>query len=216
MGLSTPKAFLPVANRPMILHTLERFARSVEVRKVIVVAPQDMTDRCRTLVAEEAALRPLEVVLCSGGARRQDSVVRGMECLDRDCEVVLIHDAARPFVSPELIDRAVAHACGSRSVVVAVRARNTIKLVDQGGRIKETVPRELLWEAQTPQVFPVAVIRRAYEFALQQDKDATDDAMLVEAVGEPVYVLEGSSTNLKMTYPEDMLFAEALLSQGLV
>ncbi len=139
----------------------------------------------------------------------------GLEALDSDCEVVVVHDGARPFVPSDLIDRCVHESFRDRSVAVAVPARNTIKMVVRG-RVKETLPRRQLWEIQTPQAFPVGIIRDAYALADRENLEATDDAMLVEQLGKPVWVVEGSTTNLKVTYPEDLFFAEVLVTRGLV
>ena len=150
-----------------------------------------------------------------GGARRQDSVRAGLDALDFDCGVVLVHDGARPFAAPDLIDRCAREARAGRSVTVAVPARNTIKTVLRG-QVQETLPRQSLWEIQTPQAFPVHLLRDAYAEAEQEGVEATDDAMLVERLGVPVGIVEGSTTNLKVTYPEDLLYAEALVLNGVV
>lgn len=212
MGGRGSKVLLPVAGRPLILHTLERFGRSREVHRALLVAPSEEVQ------AHEALLRTrpvagLETGVRPGGARRQDSVRAGLEALDPDCEYVVVHDGARPFASPDLIDRCVRESCGNRSVTAAVPARNTIKRVS-GGQVRETLVRSELWEIQTPQVFPVQVLRDAYTLAEKDGVEATDDAMLVERMGAPVRVVEGSTVNLKVTYPEDILFAEALVSSG--
>ena len=214
VGGTASKVLLPVAGRPLILHTLDRFARAKEVDRAVLVAPAD------EVAAHEELLRTsrpagLTVVVRSGGARRQDSVRAGLDALTPDCEVVVVHDGARPFVSSDLIDRCVRESSLNRSVTVAVPARNTIKTVEDG-QVTETLPRDRLWEIQTPQAFPVRVLREAYEKAEREGVEATDDAMLVERLGMPVHVVEGSTTNLKVTYPEDILFAEALVARGLV
>jgi 2-C-methyl-D-erythritol 4-phosphate cytidylyltransferase len=134
--------------------------------------------------------------------------------LDTDCEVVVIHDGARPFVSPGLIDQCVEKAFTEGAVVVGMPVRDTIKVVAAGQRVRETPPRESLWEIQTPQVFRVELIREAYLRAAREGIEATDDAMLVERLGATVSVLEGERTNIKITFLEDFLFGEALLSDG--
>lgn len=214
MGARGSKVLLPVAGRPLILHTLDRFARSREVhRALLVVPPEEVKDYENLLRA--AAPAGLETGVRPGGARRQDSVRAGLEALDPDCEFVVVHDGARPFAAPDLIDRCVRESRGDRSVTAAVPARNTIKTVFEG-QVKETLPRSHLWETQTPQAFPVRVLRDAYELAGREGVEATDDAMLVERMGLPVWVVEGNSANLKVTYPEDILFAEALVTRGAV
>lgn len=213
-GKDTPKPFLPLAGRPMILHTLSRFAPCEKVHKVILVTSKNDVFRCRELIRSDNRLCSLQCVVQPGGSRRQDSVWRGLECLDTDCEVVVIHDGARPFVSSRLIDQCVEKAFTEGAVVVGVPVRDTIKMVAAGQRVQETPPRESLWEVQTPQVFRVELIREAYLRAARDGAVATDDAMLVERLGATVTVLEGERTNIKITFQEDFLFGEALLSEG--
>ncbi len=214
MGDQGSKVLLKLSGRPLILHTLDRFGRSREVgRAVLVVPPDEVTGYEELLRA--APLPGLEVGIARGGSRRQDSVRAGLDALDSDCEFVVVHDGARPFAAPDLIDRCVRESRRNRSVTAAVPARNTIKTVFDG-QVKETLVRSHLWETQTPQAFPVRVLRDAYERAGREGVEATDDAMLVERMGVSVRVVEGSTVNLKVTYPEDMLFAEALVSRGMV
>lgn len=214
MGGPGSKVLLPVAGRPLILHTLDRFGRSREVHKaLLVVPPEDMREYEALL--RTAPATGLETDVRPGGARRQDSVRAGLEALDPDCELVVVHDGARPFAAPDLIDRCVTESRRNRSVTAAVPARNTIKSVSHG-QVNETLPRSHLWEVQTPQAFPLPTLRDAYELARRDDVEATDDAMLVERMGVPVWVVEGSTSNIKVTYAEDILFAEALVTHGVV
>ncbi|MCY4485789.1 MAG: 2-C-methyl-D-erythritol 4-phosphate cytidylyltransferase [Deltaproteobacteria bacterium] len=214
VGSREPKVLLSVAGRPLILHTLERFRRSREVGKAVLVVPPDAVGDYEAMLAPVPE-SSLEITVRPGGARRQDSVRAGLDALDLDCAVVLVHDGARPFAAPDLIDRCAREARAGRSVTVAVPARNTIKTVERG-QVRETLPRQSLWEIQTPQGFPLHLLRDAYAEAEQEGVEATDDAMLVERLGVPVEVVEGSSTNLKVTYPEDLLYAEALVLNGVV
>ena len=163
MGGRGSKVLLPVAGRPLILHTLDRFGSSREVgRAVLVVPPGDV--RTYEALLKGSPPEGLEVGVRPGGARRQDSVRAGLEALDPDCEFVIVHDGARPFAAAELIDRCVWESRRDRSVTAAVPARNTIKTVFDG-QVKETLPRSRLWEIQTPQAFPVRTLREAYALA---------------------------------------------------
>ena len=213
VGGGESKVLLPVAGQPLLLHALHRFRRSREVCKAVVVAPRADLERYEDLI-RTAPLEPLETVVRPGGTRRQDSVRAGLDALDRDCEFVVVHDGARPFPAPDLIDRCARESCRNRSVTAAVPVRNTIKTVARG-RVKQTLPRSELWEVQTPQAFPVGLLRDAHARAAAEGVTATDDAMLVERLGAPVRVVEGSAMNLKVTYPEDLLFAEVLAARGL-
>ena len=215
MGGHAPKPFLPLGGRAIILRTLDRFVAS-QVRKVVVVAAEKEISGCEELIRSDSRLGGLEIVFQSGGLRRQDSVGRGLARLDPDCEVVVIHDGVRPFVSPRLIDRCIEAAFKEGAVVTGLPVRDTIKVISADRQVKETPPRDSLWEIQTPQVFRTEIIREAFRRAAGDGAEATDDAMLVERLGKRVAVLEGESTNIKITTPEDLLFAEALLRAGLV
>ncbi len=216
IGNDIPKPFLPIRGRPLILHTLSRFAESQRVRKVILVTAGKELSRCQELIRSDSHLNRVECILQSGGLRRQDSVSRGLARLDADCEVVVIHDGVRPFISSRLIDRCVELAFKEGAVVVGVPVRDTIKVISADRRVRETPPRDSLWEVQTPQVFRVEIIREAYQLAAREGTEATDDAMLVERIGKGVTLLEGHTTNIKITVPEDFLFAEVLLREGRV
>jgi 2-C-methyl-D-erythritol 4-phosphate cytidylyltransferase len=133
-----------------------------------------------------------------------------------DCEIVAIHDGARPFISAALIDRCVDEASRSGAAVIGVPVRDTIKVVSADHWVKATPARDTLWEIQTPQAFRKELIVEAHNWGRLQAIEATDDAMLVEQMGQPVFLLEGERTNIKITIPEDVLLAEALLREGRV
>jgi 2-C-methyl-D-erythritol 4-phosphate cytidylyltransferase len=215
MGGDLSKPLIALAGRPLILHTLDRFARS-QVRKVILVVPEQQKQKFEKMVRADPQQKGLDCVVESGGPRRQDSVRRGLNRLDEDCEVVVIHDGARPLVSPALIDRCVDLALEEGAAVVGVPVRDTIKVVSASLRVESTPPRDSLWEIQTPQAFRVETIREAHRRAEQDGVEATDDAMLVERLGRNVALIEGERNNLKITTPEDLVLAEALLRAGRV
>jgi len=212
MNSATPKVFLPVKGKPLILYTLERFVDVQNVSRVILVLPAKELARCDALIRTDRALDALRYTLWPGGARRQDSVRQGLNCLDADCEVVIVHDGARPFVRPALVDRCVEAAFKDGAAVVGVPARDTIKMVSSDRAVSKTLPREGLWQIQTPQAFRTEIIRAAYERAEREDIEATDDAMLVERLQKSVIVLEGDPLNIKVTIPEDLTLAEMLVS----
>ncbi len=215
IGKGIPKPLLPIAGRPIILHTLSRFAAS-QVHRVIVVTGAKDVQSYQKLIEADVGVRSLDYSLQPGGLRRQDSVWQGLAHVDADCEVVVIHDGARPFIFPDLIDRSVEIALKTGAVIVGVPVRSTIKIVSSEGRVASTPPRDTLWEIQTPQVFRLSILREAYEKAMAEGLEATDDATLVERLGKPVYLLEGHPTNIKITIPEDMILAEALIREGRV
>jgi 2-C-methyl-D-erythritol 4-phosphate cytidylyltransferase len=215
MGGDLSKALIALAGRPLILHTLDRFARS-QVRKVILVVPENQKQKFEQIVRADPQLKGFDCVLESGGLRRQDSVARGLNRLDDDCEVVVIHDGARPLVSPALIDRCVELVLKEGAAAVGLPAKDTIKVVSASRRIESTPPRNSLWEIQTPQAFRVEIIREAHLRGEEDGIEATDDAMLVERLGKSVALLEGERSNLKITTPEDLLIAETLIRAGRV
>ncbi|HEY2988006.1 MAG TPA: 2-C-methyl-D-erythritol 4-phosphate cytidylyltransferase [Candidatus Binatia bacterium] len=212
MGGDLPKPLLTLGGRLMILHTLGRFAAS-RVRKVIVVVPAKHQPQFEQVISWDSGLSRLQCVIQPGGATRQDSVAQGLKMLDKDCKIAVVHDGARPLISPAIIDRCVEIALDDGAVVVGVRVRDTIKVVSPSRHVESTPGRETLWEIQTPQVFRAEILREAYESAERDGVRATDDAMLVERLGKSVAVLEGERSNLKITTPEDLLLAEALLRE---
>ena len=214
IGGSIPKAYLPIAGRPMVLRTLDRFISARAIGKVILVIAASEFSRCEAMLRAESTLDGRLWTLQSGGATRQQSVKRGLDALDAVTDIVVIHDAARPFVSPSLIDRCVEAADEKGAVVVGVPARDTIKVVSDDRWVQTTPARVSLWEIQTPQVFRKELIVAAHAWAVRQGVEATDDAMLVERLGKPVFVLEGERTNIKITLPEDVWVAETLIREG--
>lgn len=210
LGGALSKTYLPIAGRAMVLRTLDQVFASRSVSKAVLVVAENDFPRCQALLETDPSVRDRPWVLQAGGATRQESVARGLQRLDPDCEIVLIHDGARPFVSPDLIDRCVAMARSKLAVVAGLPVRETIKVVSENRHILSTPPRNSLWEIQTPQVFQRGLIVEAFERAARQGIRGTDDAMLVENLGKPVFVLDGEPTNIKITVAADLIFAEAL------
>jgi 2-C-methyl-D-erythritol 4-phosphate cytidylyltransferase len=208
IGGETPKQFHPIAGVPMVLRALRPFASHPEVAEVVLVLPADAA------AAPPAFLRALGagLTIVPGGAARADSVAAGLAALGRDCTIVLVHDAARPFVERTVIDGVIAHARAGEGAVAAIRVSDTLKeaAADDPSRVARTVARDGLWRAQTPQGFPRAVLERAHRTAGTDRAAATDDAALVERLGVPVRLVPDSSRNLKVTTPEDLALAELL------
>ncbi len=206
------KAFLPVAGRPLIAYSVEIFNRCPQVDDVCLVVSGGSEEKAHALVRESQWSKVAAVV--AGGAERPDSVRAGLDALSFAGDWVLIHDAARPLVSEEIIRRGLAAARIHRAAVACVPLRDTVKRVreqPEGRLVWETVERRELWVAQTPQVFRESVLRLAFQTLGRRASGLTDDAALIEAMGWPVAVFEGSSDNVKLTYPEDVPVVEALL-----
>lgn len=206
-GAGEPKQFRPVAGAPLVLHALRPFLQHPAVHRVVLVLPPDIAAAPPAWLADLAGER---LLLVAGGAERQDSARAGLAALPPACQVILVHDGARPLPDGGVIDRVIAEARAGRGAVAAVPLSDTIKEVDPEGRIRATVPRERLWRAQTPQGFPRALLERAYA-GMDPSAPATDDAGLVERAGGTVVVVPDTTRNLKVTTPADLALAELLL-----
>jgi 2-C-methyl-D-erythritol 4-phosphate cytidylyltransferase len=216
MNSATPKVFLSLQGQPILVHTLRRFAAARPIEKIIVVVAEKDLTLSEAFIRADNHLAKVRYVLQSGGSTRQESVRRGLTRLDRDCDLVVIHDGARPLVRPGLIDRCIEVAWKEGAAVAGLPARDTIKMITDDGRVCKTVPRDSFWLVQTPQAFRREVIIRAYEAAAKESLEVTDDAALVERIGEPVVFVQGDPTNIKVTVPEDLSIAEALMHEKLV
>ncbi|HEY8528373.1 MAG TPA: 2-C-methyl-D-erythritol 4-phosphate cytidylyltransferase [Paenibacillaceae bacterium] len=207
MGARENKVFLPLGGKPILAHALAAFEACAAVESVVVVAAPGERERAAA-VCEEAGCRKVSAIV-EGGAERQDSVRAGLAALDTDG--VLVHDAARPLVTPEKIDacRRSAEECGAAALAVPVH--DTIKVTDEHGWIVATPDRRTLWAVQTPQAFRREELAEAHRLALADGFRATDDAMLLERLGRRVAVVEGDYANVKITTPEDLELAERLL-----
>lgn len=194
----------------MLLRAVRPFAQHARVRQIVVALPPEFAARppvwLRDLIGER-----LQVV--AGGATRADSVALALERLDPACRIAVVHDAARPFVSQDVIDAVIAAAETGSGAVAAVPVGDTVKRADAAGeRVRETVDRRGLWRAQTPQGFPRALLEEAYARRAETG-DLTDDAQLVERLGAPVVVIPDHTTNIKVTTADDFVLAEALASR---
>jgi len=194
----------------MVSYCLDAF-RASRVGEIVVVAPPDEVEPFRQLIAHGPSDQTEKVV--AGGGTRQESVMNGLREVSAGVECVLVHDAARPLVTPELIAACAAAARTHGAAVAALPVSDTLKYAE-GELIRTTVDRHGLWAAQTPQAFRVELLREAYARARQEGAAATDDASVVEAMGAPVRLIMGSPRNLKITYPQDLALAEMLLAAG--
>jgi 2-C-methyl-D-erythritol 4-phosphate cytidylyltransferase len=216
MGGDTAKTYLPIGGRPLVLRTLDRMFSAVSVDEVVLVVAGDRITQCESMLRADPVLRDRRWILQAGGVTRQQSAKCGLERVESAAEIVIIHDGARPFVSAGLIDRCVEVAAERDAVVVGLPVRDTIKVVSEDHWIQTTPERSSLWEIQTPQVFKRELIVAAHQRAERESAQVTDDAMVVERLGIPVYVLEGEQTNFKITVPDDVWLAEALIRDGRV
>jgi 2-C-methyl-D-erythritol 4-phosphate cytidylyltransferase len=210
MGKAVAKQFLPLGDKPMLAHTLLIFQRASEIDEIIPILSQEDMEMCLREVIEQYHITKVKTLVV-GGKERQDSVANGLQKLEKDASIVMIHDGVRPFVTNEMIRESVELAKKGESVVIGVPIKDTIKEVDDKKVVRHTLERSRLWAVQTPQTFPVKVLKRAYEESYKHKIYATDDATLVERMGGTVHVIMGSYDNIKITTPEDLILAEEIL-----
>jgi 2-C-methyl-D-erythritol 4-phosphate cytidylyltransferase len=208
-GGPVPKQYLPLQGIPLLAWTLRALLASRVVNSLVVVVGPGEETRCRDEVLIPYGL-PVDRVL-PGGADRQASVGAGLAGVPAATDLVLVHDGARPLITPDVIQSAVLTAATEGAAVVAVQVTDTIKVADAGLRIVETPVRGRLWAAQTPQVFRIGWLREAHARALADGFRGTDDSVLVERLGHPVRLVPGASDNLKITTPADLARAEQVL-----
>lgn len=215
-ALSAPvaKQFLPLCGRPLVAHALAAFERCEAVDAVILVVPESHLAFARTEVVERFGLRKVRRVV-AGGDRRQESVRRGLWGLKEEgggWEYVVVHDGVRPLVTETLVMKVLDEARRSGAATLGIPVRETVKLVDSDGTVTLTPDRSRLWQIQTPQAFRFGLLLAAHEQAAERRIEGHDDCALVEAMGEPVRVVMGSPANIKVTEPEDLVMAEALMT----
>lgn len=213
MGSDKAKQFLELDGRPLLAATLEPFQLCKKVDAIILVVPSRETDYCRERIVDRFGLDKILKVV-PGGERRQDSVRLGVEATKGDYGLVLIHDAVRPIIDEELIEKVIGAAIIHRAVITGLPARETVKEIDRTSRVVKTYDRNTVWLVQTPQVFRYEDILLAHETAVNEGwEEATDDAFLVERLGIPVNVIEGSEKNIKITTPHDLEMARFLMKK---
>ena len=207
MGGPVAKQFLPLAGVPVLARTARCFVGIPELTRVVIVAAPEEFEQCRTLVA------PLGLPFClaPAGAERQHSVAAGLAAVEDECAIVVVHDAVRPLVRAAQIAACIAAAREYGAALLATAVADTVKRVERG-RVRETLTRDDLWLAQTPQAFRADVLRRAHARAAHDGTIATDDAALVEALGLPVAIVPGEARNRKLTTADDFAWAASLLA----
>jgi 2-C-methyl-D-erythritol 4-phosphate cytidylyltransferase len=212
-GGDLPKQYLPLDGVPILLRAVRPFASHSDVAQVVVVLAPAEAERPPSFLAE---LEGQTLAIVAGGRERSDSVAAGLGALQAGCEIVLVHDGARPFVDRGVIDAVIAHARAGEGAVAAVPVSDTIKeaVGADPTLIGRTVPRAGLWRAQTPQGFPRRLLELAYAHAGAGASAATDDASLVEELGGTVRLVPDSPRNMKITTRDDLAVAEALAGTG--
>lgn len=205
MGSKEPKQFIQLDGKPILYHSVSVFHQIKEITEMIVVTSAEDIPRTQKILAEFP-----NVKVVAGGSERQESVFRGLDALAH-VDYVLIHDAARPFVSTDLIEMLMEQVVLKGAVIPAVPVKDTIKIVDHQREVVSTPPRESLWAVQTPQAFRLSNVLAAHQQANKENFLGTDDAMLMEWLGEKVFVVQGEYTNIKLTTPEDLHLGKTIL-----
>ncbi|MED4018056.1 MULTISPECIES: 2-C-methyl-D-erythritol 4-phosphate cytidylyltransferase [Sutcliffiella] len=210
MNAGKNKQFIELQALPVMIHTLNIFEMDERCDEIILVINPNEKQLVESLLTQHKITKARKLV--TGGAERQHSVYNGLQSL-KDAEIVLVHDGARPFITHNIIHRLVDVAAEKGASVAAVRVKDTIKRVSDDGVVLETMERSSLWAIQTPQAFRVSVLEKAHEVAKEKGFIGTDEASLVEEIGIPVHIVEGDYQNIKLTTPDDILYAEAILEK---
>lgn len=209
MGAGLKKQFLELAGFPILAHTVQVFQSSVHVSEIVIVGAQEDIPTISDIVKEYQLHKVAAIVL--GGVQRQDSVFAGVQALSQAIQRVVVHDGARPLLTLTEFTRFLEEAEGFDASIMAVSVKDTIKVVDHSGWVVDTPLRANLRAVQTPQIFTRRILEEAHRRAGQAHFYGTDDASLLEWLGYPVKVLEGSLENIKITTPEDLRLAEQIV-----
>jgi 2-C-methyl-D-erythritol 4-phosphate cytidylyltransferase len=207
-GSEIPKQFLKLGGKPLIFHTLEKFENCPAIDEIILVLASDKIGYFYSLPEKSKFKKPVKIV--AGGKIRAESVLNGLKAISENCQIVVVHDGARPFVSGEEISQTVAAAQAHGAACLTAKITDTVKEISPSGKIIGTINREKLRRALTPQAFHFEILQKA--FAENDLKESvTDECLLVEKLGYPIFAVEGNPKNIKITTREDFLLAEILL-----
>ena len=209
MNMGINKQFIKLEGKEIIAYTIEKFYNNSNIEDIVVVVKEDESEFFKKEILEKYNFKNVKIAY--GGKERQDSVYNGLKLLDEKCDVVLIHDGARPFVSDKIIDKSIEEAKEHKAIVVGVPVKDTIKVIDNDKNLVDTPNRSVLWAVQTPQTFDYNILIDAYKDAFKNKFYGTDDAMLVERIGYKVKMLEGSYNNIKITTQEDLNVGSQIL-----
>ena len=212
MKASKNKLWIELKNKPIIAHTLQVFGEDQNCKQIILPINPSEKEEFNTLI--ETLALPVPIRLTNGGSERQYSVSNGLNALSGKADIVLVHDGARPFITHSLIEGLIKDATCYGASVLAVPVKDTVKQTSNHF-VEKTIDRSSLWAIQTPQAFRVSLLKKAHKAAMDTNYLGTDDASLVEQIGEKVAITEGNYDNIKITTPEDLYFAEAILEKNM-
>lgn len=209
MKMGINKQFIKLEEKEIIAYTIEKFYNNSNIEDIVVVVKEDESEFFKKEILDKYNFKNIKIAY--GGKERQDSVYNGLKLLDKKCDVVLIHDGARPFVSDKIIYNCIEEVKEHKAIVVGVPVKDTIKIIDNDKNIVDTPNRSVLWAVQTPQTFDYNILIDAYKDAFKSGFYGTDDAMLVERIGYKVKMVEGSYNNIKITTQEDLSVGSQIL-----
>ncbi len=214
MGKLLPKQYLYLNDRPVMIHTLEVFEQASMVNEIILVVAPDKVGYCSFELLPAYRLNKVKSII-EGGKTRQESVFYGLNAVPDDTDIVIIHDGVRPLLSVGLIEKVIEAARRSGAAIPVILPKDTVKLIDEEGFIDTTISRDKIRLSQTPQAFKFDLIRRAYEEVYKKGIEVTDDSAILESYGHKIEAVEGEYTNIKITTPDDIIWATHYLSKRL-
>lgn len=209
MGGGADKAFLNLGSRPIVAWSLLAFEKNADIDSIVLVVRKDQITAAKAVARMFGISKLVKVV--AGGTRRQDSVQAGLKDVDSDTRIVVVHDGARPCVTQEVISDVIKSARRGTAAVTGRRIRDAVKIVEKGITVSSTVDRAKYWTVQTPQAFPLSMLIRAYAKVEEENREVFDDAQAVELSGDAVKICESEKPNIKITTPEDIQVAAAIL-----
>ncbi len=214
MGGDVLKQYLNIREEPILARTLKSFQNSKYIDDIIIVTGKNQITFCEKEIVEKFKIKKVSRII-EGGRERQESVFKGLKALNNDTDIVLIHDGVRPFIKEEHIEKIIKETLQFGNCVLGVKVKDTIKICDEKNIIQSTPERKYLWIAQTPQAFKYNIIMSAHKKAFEDGFIGTDDSMLVERIGHKVKITESDYDNIKITTPEDLFFANAIIEKSL-
>lgn len=213
MKTKVTKQFMELQGRPVVAHAIEKFQKCEKIQEIIIVTGKDSFEYCQKEIVEKFGFTKVKKIV-AGGTERQYSVYNGLQAVNSETDIVLVHDGVRPFIKIKDIEKTILEAVRKKACVLGVHVRDTIKICNSENKIVNTPERSRLWAIQTPQTFQYSLLLEAFHKAEEDHFLGTDDSMLVERLGVQVSVIEGSHDNIKITTIEDMIVAEAIANRN--
>lgn len=213
MNNNINKQYIKLEGKEVLARTVEKFNNNKFIDEIIVVARADEVEFCKENIINRYGFDKVKSII-SGGNERMNSVYNGLKKVKKDCNIVLIHDGARPFITDKIIKQSIDETIKFDSTVVGVKVKDTIKIVDNNNKVIDTPDRDYIWAVQTPQTFKYDIIMGCYDKAISENIKVTDDSMIAEKYGYSVKMILGDYNNIKITTPEDLLFGEKILKEG--